>query len=152
MTTEYSIDQRMKICCGGFSIPISKRKYVYIIGVASVSVCSVLFIVCIIILGLRSHLEDQIDDRIQQNNVDTSISDYENQSKEKLLVNYLIPVKYYFLPYNTRFIVIEWFHCHLIFLIDRAKAISSLYVDDWNTISYCGVTSRHSSSPKCEIT
>ena len=89
----------MKICCGGFSIPISKRKCVYIIGVASVSVCSVLFLVCIIILGLRSHLEDQIDDRIQQNNVDTSISDYENQSKEKLLVNYLIPVKYYFLPY-----------------------------------------------------
>ena len=89
----------MKICCGGFSKPISKRKCVYIIGVASVSVCSVFFLVCIIILGLRSHLEDQIDDRIQQNNVDTSISDYENQSKEKFLVNYLKPVKYYFLPY-----------------------------------------------------
>ena len=89
----------MEICCCGFSMSISRRKCVYIIGVASVSVCSLLFVVCIIILGLRSHLEDQIDHRIQQNNVDTSISDYENQSEEKLLVNYLIPVKYYFLPY-----------------------------------------------------
>ena len=84
----------MEICCCGFLMYISRRKCVYIIGVASVSVCSVLFVVCIIILGLRSHLEDQIDESIQHNSVDTTISDYENQSKEKLLVKCFICVHY----------------------------------------------------------
>ena len=89
----------MEICCGGFSMSISRRKCVYIIGVASVSVCSVLFVVCIIILGLRSHLEDQIDESIQHNSVDTTISDYENQSKETLLVKCFICVHYNWLAY-----------------------------------------------------